>query len=296
MLPDLESLRCFQAAAVRLNFRAAAKSVGLSPAAFSDRISKLESQLGVTLFVRTTRRVRLSPHGEKLLPQANQALAEAQRCVDVVSDGVPSPYELRLGTRWELGMSWVLPAIQRLERQTPEQQLHLAFGNGAPLLERLMRGQIDAVIGSMRITSGRLAYVPLHEETYCLVGNPKTLESHPFECPEDALQHTLVDTHEAFVLFRYWLDQAPRQDSWVFGRTRFLGTIAAIRQWVCEEEGLAVLPHYFIKKQLETGELIEAMPTIAPRSDFFRLIWLKDHPREPELRTLGQELSKIPLT
>jgi DNA-binding transcriptional LysR family regulator len=296
MLPDLESLRCFQAAAVRLNFRAAAKFVGLSPAAFSDRIGKLESQLGVPLFIRTTRRVRLSPQGEKLLPQANQVLAEAQRCLDAVGDGTPAPYELRLGTRWELGMSWVLPAIQRLERSTPEQQLHLAFGNGAPLLERLMRGQIDAVIGSMRITSGKLSYVPLHEETYCLVGNPRTLQNHAFECPEDAVNHTLVDTHEAFVLFRYWLDQAPRQESWIFGKTRFLGTIAAIRQWVIEEDGLAVLPTYFVSEQLKSGELIEVMPSIIPRSDWFRLIWLKDHPREQELRTLAKELSQIPLS
>ena len=190
MLPDLESLRCFLAAATRLNFRAASKSVGLSPAAFSDRISKLEDQFGAPLFIRTTRRVRLSPQGEKLLPQAQRALAEAARCFDAVGDGTPAPFELRLGTRWELGMSWVLPAIQALEHSRPEQHLHLAFGNGAPLIERLMRGQIDAVIGSMRITSGKLAYVPLHEEAYCLVGNPNTLAAHPFERPEDAIHHT----------------------------------------------------------------------------------------------------------
>ena len=107
--------------------------------------------------------------------------------------------------------------------------------------------------------------------------------------------HTLVDTHEAYVLFRYWLDQAPRQKTWIFGKSRFLGTIGAIRQWVCEEDGVAVLPSYFVKEQLKRGELVELMPEIRASSDWFRLIWMKGHPRESELRELGKQLSQMPL-
>ena len=295
MLPDLESLRCFQAAAVRLNFRAAARSVALSPAAFSDRIQRLEQQLGAKLFVRSTRRVRLSPDGERLLPQARKVLAEAARCAELVGTGEPTPFELRLGTRWELGMSWVLPAIQKLERLRPEQTLHLAFGNGEPLLERLHRGQIDAVIGSMRITGGKVDYVPLHEELYRFVASPKTLEKHPLKTPKDAQAHTLADTSDAFVLFRYWLDQAPSQKSWIFGQLRYLGTIGAIRKWILEEEGVAVLRAYFIQKDLDAGRLVEVMPDIRPAKDFFRLIWLQGHPREEELRALGAHLSEMDL-
>ena len=47
MLPDLESLRCFEEAARQLNFRAAAKAVGLTPAALGQRIRRLEEQLEV---------------------------------------------------------------------------------------------------------------------------------------------------------------------------------------------------------------------------------------------------------
>jgi DNA-binding transcriptional LysR family regulator len=295
MLPDLESLRCFQAAAIRLNFRAAARAVSLSPAAFSDRIQRLESQLGCPLFIRTTRRVSLSPDGERLLPQAQKALAEAARCVEMVGTGEATTYELTLGTRWELGMSWLFPAIQELERLKPHQRLHLAFGNGAPLLERLVRGQIDAVVGSMRITGGKLEYVPLHEERYCFVGSPQTLARRPLQTPKDAAFHTLVDTAESHDLFRYWLDRAPSQESWIFGKTRFLGTIAAIAQWVLEEDGVAVLPHYFVEPELKAGRLIEILPEVQPANDWFRLIWLQGHPREQELREIGTQLRQEPL-
>jgi DNA-binding transcriptional LysR family regulator len=295
MLPDLDSLRCFQAAAIRLNFRAAARSVSLSPAAFSDRIQRLEASLGCTLFIRTTRRVRLSPDGERLLPQAQKALAEAARCAEVVGTGEATAFELTLGTRWELGMSWLLPAVQKLEDAHPHQRLHLAFGNGSPLLERMLRGQIDAVVGSMRIPGGKLDYVPLHEERYCLVANPKTLARHPLERPEDAQQHTLVDTSESHDLFRYWLDRAPSQKSWIFGQSRFLGAIGAIRQWVLEEDGVAVLPLYFIQNQLDNGQLVRVLPKVEAASDWFRLIWLQGHPREMELREIAHQLCRTPL-
>ena len=53
-LPDLDSLRCFITAAEQRHFRSAARAVGLSPAAFSDRIKRLELGLGASLFSRTT--------------------------------------------------------------------------------------------------------------------------------------------------------------------------------------------------------------------------------------------------
>ena len=76
---DLDSLRCFDAAATTLNFRAGAGRVHLSPAAFTDRIQRLEDDLEVELFVRTTRRVALSEFGQRLLPIAREVLAGAER-------------------------------------------------------------------------------------------------------------------------------------------------------------------------------------------------------------------------
>ena len=76
MWPQLESIHCFDVGARLLNFRAAAKQVFLSPAAFSDRIRRLEEQLGAPLFVRSTRKVVLTETGERLLPQARRMLED----------------------------------------------------------------------------------------------------------------------------------------------------------------------------------------------------------------------------
>ena len=180
---DLDDLRCFEAGAVHLNFRAAARQVGLSPAAFSDRIRRLEDSLGTALFARSTRRVQITPAGERLLPQARKTLAEVQQCADLLREGGPAPYTLTIGTRFELGMSWVLPAVEEQAKLRPEQTLHLYFSEGPAIVDALEGGHLDAIIGSMRMVSPRIQTMPLHEERYCFVASPELLAERPSRDP-----------------------------------------------------------------------------------------------------------------
>ena len=84
------------------NLRAAARKVSLSPGAFSERIRRLEEELGAPLFHRTTRSARLTDAGIRLLPHARELLEQVRRCRDIVhEDQRPTPYELVIGTRYE---------------------------------------------------------------------------------------------------------------------------------------------------------------------------------------------------
>ncbi|HSO40185.1 MAG TPA: LysR family transcriptional regulator, partial [Labilithrix sp.] len=138
MLPSIESLRCFTAAAKLLNFRAASRSVALTPAAFGQRIKQLEEQLGAPLFHRTTRSVRLTASGLALLPAAERCLLAAADCVRSGAPGSPSlaPMDVTIGTRHELGLSWILPQLDALTKAQPWLRLHLYFGSGADILMR----------------------------------------------------------------------------------------------------------------------------------------------------------------
>src|SRR6185369_7534945 len=114
-LPSLESLHCFIEAARLLNFRAAARSVALTPAALGQRIRQLEDQIGTPLFHRTTRKVVLTQAGLALVPFAKKTLGTAEECLRAGRGEVgPVPMELTIGTRHELGMSWILPMLPQL--------------------------------------------------------------------------------------------------------------------------------------------------------------------------------------
>src|SRR5215472_6352313 len=170
MLPSLDSLRCFVLAARLLNFNKAARGVSLSPAAFGQRIKQLEEQIGVALFARTTRSVRLTEAGLALLPLAERCLATAEEAVRAARGEIgPAPTEVMLGTRQELGISWILPQLETLSRERPWLRIHLYFGSGSDLLLRVRTLEIDCAVTSTRITDPKLDSTRLHREDYVFV-------------------------------------------------------------------------------------------------------------------------------
>jgi LysR family glycine cleavage system transcriptional activator len=208
-LPSLDTLRCFVEAARLLNFRAAARAVFLTPAALGQRIQQLEGQVGGPLFHRTTRRVSLSETGLALLPHAQQALMAAENCLRAArGETGPPPQEVVLGTRHELGISWIVPMLPVLRVRHPTVTFHLYFGSGGDLLLRVRGGDVHCAVGSMRVDDPKLDSVRLHREDYVFVGHPALLRRTPLRRPEDAARHTLLDERAALPLYAYWRDGA----------------------------------------------------------------------------------------
>jgi LysR family transcriptional regulator, glycine cleavage system transcriptional activator len=294
VLPDLESLRCFEAAAVALSFRRAARAVGLSPGAFSERIRQLEDQLGTPLFRRTTRHVALTVAGEELLPQARRVLLEARRCLARADQQAP-PFDLTVGTRFELGLSWLTAALGDLERARPERILHLRFGDSEELIRHCREGSLDAVVSSVRLGTPGLRYELLHREDYVLVASAGLLAKRPLRGPADSATHTLIDCLPDLPLFRYLLDTRAPGENWSFGGLRCLGAISAVKHRVLEGAGVAVLPRYFVAAELKARRLREPLPRTELLHDHFRLIWRDGHPREDDLRVLAADLRARPL-
>jgi LysR family transcriptional regulator, glycine cleavage system transcriptional activator len=295
MLPDLESLRCFVQAATLPSFRAAARSVALSPTAFGERIRRLEDTLGARLFQRTTRSVRLTAAGARLLPQAERVLHEATRCSELTAVGTPAPFDLVLGTRFELGMSFIVPALGALERKHPTRHLHLSFGDTADLLRRIVAGELDGMVTSARLTAPSLETARLHPEAYAFVAAEALAAERPLAKAADARRHVLLDVSPDLPLFRYLLDARSADEAWSFARVQYLGGIAAIRARALEGAGVAVLPLYYVREDLRRGRLRRLLPATRLPSDWFRLVWKKGHLRADELRTLAAELSRLPL-
>jgi len=289
---DLDSLRCFDAAATTLNFRAAARRVHLSPTALSDRIRRLEDELGQRLFERTTRKVALTDEGLTLLPLARDVLSSASR-LEAAASGphVSPPYELFVGTRFELGMSWLCPALTPLEKRRPERTVHLHFADSPDLLSRVERGDLDAMVASVRLTSPRLTYAALHPEDYVFVARPGIR----VRGPADVEGLTLVDVSPDLPLFRYLLDAIEDSAPWPFAKVEYLGGIGGIRHRVLEGGRVAVLPRYFVGPDLKRKRLVPLMRATGLRSDAFRLVWRRGHPRETALLDLASDLRTFPL-
>src|SRR5919201_1243736 len=98
MAPELRQLRHFIAVAERLNFTHAASDLSIAQQGLSSSIRGLEATLGVRLFERSTREVRLTAAGRALLPEALRTVAQAERAVDAAQRAARGESgELRIG-------------------------------------------------------------------------------------------------------------------------------------------------------------------------------------------------------
>ncbi|MGQ0503933.1 MAG: LysR family transcriptional regulator [Myxococcaceae bacterium] len=295
-MPSLETLRCFIAATNAKSFRAAAKQVALTPAAFGQRIRQLEEQVGLPLFARTTRSMELTAAGRALIEKAKVTVEAAEACLRIgETKETDLPLELTLGTRYELGLSYLLPLHAKIVQRMPALTLHFYFGSGPDLLNRVRSREIAAAITSSRISETALDFIPLHREDYVFVGAAKLLKRVPLQRPEHAADHTLIDAGTDLPLFRYWQDGGGWQDQLELRRTLVFGSSEACRRMVLEGLGVGVLPLYMVATDLKRGRLRRLFPAVAAKSDFFRFIFRADTPHRPAFERICATLAESPL-
>ncbi len=291
-LPTIENLLCFLAAAEQQNFARAAKERHITPAAFGQRIKQLEQQMGCKLFERRVRSVALTLEGHRLVPMAQETVRKALQCREVVQGDKQQAIEFALGTRFELGMSWVLPAVLEFQEEHPQYAMDLYFGSGNDLLDRLKQREVEAIITSAPYTHRSWSAEFLHAETYVFVAAPSLLQRQPFESIEDAQHHTLFDINESLPLTRYLTSAT---GDMTFAQVRTCGAGAAIRYIVLRGLGVAVLPEYMVQHDLQEGSLVRIMPDLPLFSDSFRLLFHRNSIVQDYLVQLAGYLRGCPL-
>ncbi|MBZ8140756.1 LysR family transcriptional regulator [Rubrivivax gelatinosus] len=129
-LERLTGIVAFARAASYGSFTAAAQSLGVSPSAVSKTIQRLEQQLGLRLFTRTTRSLLLTPEGRELHERALQLLRAAE---DVVQSAAAARSEpagtLKVAAPLPIGTRLLAPALPEFRRRHPRLQVDLRLGD-----------------------------------------------------------------------------------------------------------------------------------------------------------------------
>lgn len=146
---ELRHLRYFVTVAEELHFGRAAARLRVAQPPLSQQIRRLERELGVTLFHRSTRRVQLTDAGKILLDEAKRVLAGAAHAVHVVQRAARGESgTLNVGFAASV-MFMELPAIiRRFRERFPDVELKLRELPTVPQLARLRSGELD--IGFVR--------------------------------------------------------------------------------------------------------------------------------------------------
>lgn len=141
---NLQQLRYVVTLAEELNFGRAALREGVRQPPFSQQIGKLEEELGVRLFERTTRQVRLTPAGEAFVAEARAALAHAERAVEAARRvGRGDAGRLALGFVGSAANLTLPRALRRFRARYPGVQVELRELTTGQQAEELRQGLLD---------------------------------------------------------------------------------------------------------------------------------------------------------
>jgi LysR family glycine cleavage system transcriptional activator len=124
ILPPLNALRAFEACATIGTFRGAADRLNVTPSAISHQIRQLEALLGVPLFERSTRQVRLTAAGEGYLPSVREALRLIEAATARLTRRVDHR-RLTVSAAPSHAMGWLMPRIPRFQLTHPDIELRL---------------------------------------------------------------------------------------------------------------------------------------------------------------------------
>ncbi|KQR36061.1 LysR family transcriptional regulator [Rhizobium sp. Leaf155] len=247
-IPSLTSVRVFESAARLGSFRSAAEELILSPSAVSHAIVKLERDLGVALFERTTRSVRLTPAGQTLLAHASNAFEELRRGVELISS--KKPLLLRLHCAPSFAAQVLSPRLPEFLQLNPGVEVRVA---ASTTYARFVDGLFDAdIVYGEPLDREDLIVVPLGEEIVSPLCSPEIAAHLKF--PRDLTKHSLIRSDLKRVQWIDWFEAnglgTPPAPSMSFDRS-FLALDAATNGL-----GVALESNVLARRQLDSGVLV----------------------------------------
>ncbi len=279
----LTELRYIVALARERHFGRAADKCNVSQPTLSVAVKKLEDELGVALFERSSGDVRTTPVGAGVVAQAERALAEAARVTEVAAAGKdPLAGPLRLGVIYTIG-PWLLPAlVPRVKKRAPNMPLFLKEDFTASLIPALKAGELDVIVIALPFADPGLVAQPVYSEPFRIVvpaGHPwverggiaadelegqnllllgqgncfrdQVLESCPRLSGPDALEHSLEG-----------------------------GSLETIRYMVASGAGVAVMPSTAADPLVDKEAMVRVLPFSREQpSRTVGLVWRVTFPR-----------------
>ncbi|ADB49810.1 LysR family transcriptional regulator [Conexibacter woesei] len=162
----VEELRWFVAVAESEHVTAAAAELHVSQPALSRALARVQAHVGVPLFDRRGRRLRLNRYGRLYLDHARRSLADLDAGTQALADatGTAGGGTVVLAFLHTLG-SWLVPALLRgFGAAEPQIALELAQGSASEMLAQLRAGEVDLILTSPRPDDPEIEWKPLGRE------------------------------------------------------------------------------------------------------------------------------------
>lgn len=143
---NYELYKVFYHVAASLSFSEASKQLYISQSAVSQSIKTLERKLGQTLFIRSTKRVQLTPEGELLLRHVEPAVKLIHRGEAQLQDAASTGGQIRIGASDTICRYFLVPYLERFHKDFPNVHLKVINQTSIKCVELLKNAQADLIV------------------------------------------------------------------------------------------------------------------------------------------------------
>lgn len=277
MLNQLRQIAVFAKTVEHGSFRKAAHALNLSPSVVSHHIAKLEEELGVALLYRSTRKLSLTSDGEALLISAHAMLEAAESFLNVAT---------KQSTQLIGNLSVTLPAVLQqsalvnhigsFAKSHPNVILDLDFSD---LTTNLINDGVDVAIRMGWLQDSGLKARKLYDVDRYVVASADYLKTKPNEITvEEVETWDWMELSSVGLANLYSFPNNPKRVFRPQSRIR-VNSAYAIHKLVSNDNGIAALPKFLIKEELESGKLVNVLPEIEIKSVGVYAVWPPNAPK-----------------
>ncbi|KZN39796.1 LysR family transcriptional regulator [Pseudoalteromonas luteoviolacea] len=235
----------------------ASKYLDVQPSSISRQLDALENELGVRLLNRTTKNIGLTEAGAKYYEYTHRVVAELEEAKHVINELQENPKgTLRLSMTVGFGEYVVLPLIPHFKQQYPNIAIEIE------LTERvvdLVDENIDIAIRSGRLPDSSLISKHLMANNFVICASPDYIKANGIpNSPEELERFTCIKYSYRGWKDWYWLNNPSKKIS--IGDSLSINSVNGQKQLILNCAGLALIPHWAVKRELEIGTLIQILP------------------------------------
>ena len=259
------------------SFSAAARKLNSSQPTVSMRVQELEKDLGVTLFDRTRRSIRVTPKGREFIEYAERILALTAEAEHRLSDQSSLSGRVRLGVTETVALTWLPQFVARLNEEFPAVVIDLDIDLTIGLWRKLRAGNLDLALLPGPAYGPDLVTAFLGSALYTWMASPKRGFSRDVVTPKDLEASPIItlssDSNMHEIIESWFRDNNAEPHR--IDVCNSLGVVAAL---TVAGLGVSMLPPGIFHREIERGEL--QVLNIAPAIEPLRF-WAV-HPRQRE--------------
>ena len=272
---DLSELQIFVEVMRNGSFAAVARERNIDPSSVSRTVAGLESELGIRLFQRTTRKLSPTEAGMTYFERIEPLIEEMQEAADIAKDISGHPKgTIRVTCSVSFGIKCIVPLLPEFERKYPELTVDLLLTDS---IVDLFSERIDVAIRLGQPTDSTLIMQKLMETRYSVCASPDYLKrcGQP-QIPKDIEEHNCL----LFPLIGFktrWIfkDKAGNIEEIPVRGNTIISNAITLQQCAVSGMGLTLLPHWLIDEDVAKGNLVKLFPDYqVTATDFNTAAWL----------------------